>query len=674
MIEDHVERFLLPSGETVCTGYIPPTADDNNRVMANVPAYPESMLLDDKDIKKSLQNDKYKEFRKRRSKFILNQNGLGKCFPAGTLIRMADGSQRPIEKVVTLDSVLSAEGRIKTVLATMVRPNSEDLVRVCVWGHRHLRCTQEHPILTKTGYKEAQDLTDEDWVAIPKFLPGTVDRINVWDVIAPEYNQYSKSASLHSESRVTRQIKGKKASVQHTVRVPEYIDLDNDFGWVFGLFLAEGTSSSARVEWSLHKKEVDTHAAKLARICKEKFGVDLTIVVRNNQCQVKLYGKNWAELFTKLGSRKSHCKEFNQLISAGNVDFLKGVLQGWTEGDGIGSKSINLDGGVTVSHAMAMNMYDIANYLGKNPTVETLQPNVNPAHNIVARKMRWIVKWRIDQIGEQSPRFEETDSLVWRRVHKIDRESHSGWVYNIEVADDHSYVAEGIGVHNCNASATVGGIHNVRDMAGHKHVVLSDCYLYMNINGGRDNGSMLADGFRFAEGGIAPRSFTYNGKTYNIPHNVYQKRQVSAELLKAADVVAKEYTTWEAYRLPVGDYATFKRYLASALALDYQVVFAWHVNNASMRLRNGYVAVGNGPGNHATLWHSAKYVGGSDVIHPDMQNSWGGGNPDPAYGPPNTAGWGEGGFGLFTMQDAYRCAHNHVFWVITGSKVTKESL
>lgn len=303
MIEDHVERFLLPSGETVSTGYIPPTADDNNRVMANVPAYPESMLLDDKDIKKSLQNDKYKEFRKRRSKFILNQNGLGKC----------------------------------------------------------------------------------------------------------------------------------------------------------------------------------------------------------------------------------------------------------------------------------------------------------------------------------------------------------------------------------NASATVGGIHNVRDMAGHKHVVLSDCYLYMNINGGRDNGSVLADGFRFAEGGIAPRVFTYNSKNYSIPHNVYQKRQVSAELLKAADAVAKEYATWEAYRLPVSDYNTFKRYLASALARDHQVVKAYHVTNATMRLRNGYVQVGRGPGNHATVWHSAKYVGGNDLVHPDDQGSWGP-SKSPEYGPVNSSGWGEDGFGLFTMQDAYSCAHNHVFWVITGSKVTKESL
>jgi hypothetical protein len=245
--------------------------------------------------------------------------------------------------------------------------------------------------------------------------------------------------------------------------------------------------------------------------------------------------------------------------------------------------------------------------------------------------------------------------------YKLFRKLRSGWTLNQAQLG------------KCNAAATVGGVHNIRGSSGHKHVVLSDCYLYMNINGGRDGGSALEDGFAFAEGGLAPRVLTAAGQTYTIPSNVYNKRQVLANWLSIAESQRHFFQTWEAYRLPCSDYNTFKRYTASALARDHQIVFAWHVGNSSMRLRNGYVVTGNGPGNHATLFHSAKYVGGDDIVHPDMQNSWGP-SKDPMYGPVESQGWGDDGRGLFTMQDAYKCSHNHVFWVITGAKVTEKSL
>ena len=44
---------------------------------------------------------------------VLDQDGQGSCFPPGTLIRMANGSEKPIEKVAVLDEVLTAEGNCR---------------------------------------------------------------------------------------------------------------------------------------------------------------------------------------------------------------------------------------------------------------------------------------------------------------------------------------------------------------------------------------------------------------------------------------------------------------------------------------------------------------------------------------------------------------------------------
>jgi|GEM_PF-5486785 len=220
----------------------------------------------------------------------------------------------------------------------------------------------------------------------------------------------------------------------------------------------------------------------------------------------------------------------------------------------------------------------------------------------------------------------------------------------------------------CNASATVGAFHNRRDLDGLPHVVLSDCFLYMNINRGRDQGSLLQDGMEFAKRGVAPRKLNLDGENYTIPSDIYLKSQMPQKWYNIAVEAAKGFCTFECYKLPVNDYQTYKIALASALARDHQVVHAWHVGGNSMRLRNSYVVQGNGPGNHATLFHSGKWVGGQDLVHPDLQNSWGP-SQDAMYGPTGTGGWGEGGYGLMAMQDSFQCTKYHDFWVFVGNKI-----
>jgi hypothetical protein len=221
------------------------------------------------------------------------------------------------------------------------------------------------------------------------------------------------------------------------------------------------------------------------------------------------------------------------------------------------------------------------------------------------------------------------------------------------------------GLGKCNASATVSALHQIRSRSGLPPTVLSDCHLYMRINGGNDNGSTLIDGFNeLKKNGVAPRELEFAGKKYTIPHDVYLKRQVPREWLDVANRVGPEYRSWEPFIVP-DDYETFKIAVASALAREYPIIFAWHVTNAGMRLSNGYVNNGRGSGNHANTAVSAKWVGGEDIVHIDDKNTWGPVD-DPAYGPTGS-GWGDAGFGLFTMESFYRCRENHMYWVLVGA-------
>jgi hypothetical protein len=215
----------------------------------------------------------------------------------------------------------------------------------------------------------------------------------------------------------------------------------------------------------------------------------------------------------------------------------------------------------------------------------------------------------------------------------------------------------------CNTSAAVSSIYQAGENDGHKHVPLADNHMYYNINGGGDNGSALIDSFTFArDRGCSPRIIEVGGRQYRIGDLVYKASQLTKEVRDEADRQAVRFKTWEPVRVP-RPYSEFCRAVASAVARRYPLVVAWHVSNASMKLRNGFIQVGRGMGNHATKVHSGKWVGGKDLIHVDFQNSWGP-TKDAIYGPMGP-GWGDNGFGLMTMQDLYLCSKNHDFYILT---------
>ena len=226
----------------------------------------------------------------------------------------------------------------------------------------------------------------------------------------------------------------------------------------------------------------------------------------------------------------------------------------------------------------------------------------------------------------------------------------------------------------CNASAIVAAFHNRRELDGMTDVVLADSHLYMNINGGSDRGSQLVHGMEYSTlNGVSPVLIDVNGEQQKFPLAAFNRRQVSQALLRAADTAAKTYQTFEAYRVPVTDYNTFKIAIASAIARDHQIVIALHAGRSFMSLNKGYIQQSRGPGNHALIVHSGKWVGGDDLVHPDIQNSWGP-TKNPLLGRVGGSGWGEDGFGLITMSSLWQCARSHVFWVFPGSKANKGAL
>ncbi len=95
--------------------------------------------------------------------------GFNKCLGGDALIELADGTVKPITEVRTGDVVLTKDGTFK---ALGVRPSGVRKVgRLVLANGMVLRCTPDHPVWTQRGWVNAEDLTENDFVAVARQLP-----------------------------------------------------------------------------------------------------------------------------------------------------------------------------------------------------------------------------------------------------------------------------------------------------------------------------------------------------------------------------------------------------------------------------------------------------------------------------------------------------------------------
>ena len=90
------------------------------------------------------------------------------CFPAGTLVRTPSGDT-PIESIDVGDTVMAFDetsGKFKARIVDRLfkNPISDNLVRVEIQPHHVLICTKGHPFYTKRGWVQAANLTKDDEV------------------------------------------------------------------------------------------------------------------------------------------------------------------------------------------------------------------------------------------------------------------------------------------------------------------------------------------------------------------------------------------------------------------------------------------------------------------------------------------------------------------------------
>lgn len=195
---------------------------------------------------------------------------------------------------------------------------------------------------------------------------------------------------------------------------------------------------------------------------------------------------------------------------------------------------------------------------------------------------------------------------------------------------------------SCNAAAATGALRRTMVLGGRNDVPqLAWEFLYAQINGGQDNGSMLDDGMN---------AITRIG----IPLLNLQKHPLNRDILKSK-YTPEEYAQAKEWRAETCYQTDDPLELATAiLGFNAAGVVAVHVGSSFTSLdKNGYVGVDHGPGNHAVGVSDVELINGKLAF--DHNGSWGVDMHDHGYG--------------YLDWDAHlaQTSRNHQFYVIIGA-------
>ena len=348
----------------------------------------------------------------------LDNMTLPPCFVKGSLVKTFNGEYLPIEKIRKGDLVLTEDGSYNEVYELMeTKVNDTKLVSFRYCGSPYpIKCTYNHPFLIKgKGYVEAGDIKNGDYVSLP--IPQKEEDFII--NYSLKQNQYSSKD------------------------YEEVVDDEREW-YLMGYFLGDGwLNKKGETLLSINDNQFELINGKIG-------GVVPLAKLTNSGDNVKKYcfkQHKWSLIFSEFGSGAKH-KKIPEFILNGKKELILKFIEGYEDADGCKTK----DGYsiTTISDNIALNMQILyakvglkcSLYYQNRPTktiIEGREVNQNNTYSIQTTKNK-----------NNSDKFIFDGDKLWLKVYdKEIMDMFDGTVYNLSVANNHTYTVNNIINHNC---------------------------------------------------------------------------------------------------------------------------------------------------------------------------------------------------------------------------------
>ena len=426
------------------------------------------------------------------AKYAPDKYLLSHCFPAGQLILMADGTEKPIEQVKVGDLVITHQGNVKPVTKTISREVSEDLTVFQPSALPETICTGEHPFYAI----KKQD----SWCRIFPYYARS-------ETVKCTYGgkQKCNKYNCNTNGAIPSWILAKNLQVGDKTYTPTLHEtsicdeLNPNRMRLLGYYVAEGRVDKQKgpfsrpymIRFAIHEKEIPTIGAELCKLMELEFGIKTHSVLRciksGKGVVLSFHCFKTALWFLRFAGIGSKTKRLSQKVMVAPLAWQRQFMGAWLNGDGnydhyiydsakgnYSSKGIRLSTVSSDLKSQAMVILDrleihsnlqkihtpehLINFQGQNRHIaESNGWHVSISKSYVM-KLSDVVQWDVKALGRNlistKQRYKYAASTI-STILSVSKKFFTGTVYNLSVEDDESYIVNRQAVHNCTIIASV---------------------------------------------------------------------------------------------------------------------------------------------------------------------------------------------------------------------------
>ncbi len=403
---------------------------------------------------------------------------------------------------------ISSSGGLRDVKGIFRHPYRGDLMKITPYYLPPLRCTPDHRVYAVRDISQppalvyAKDLTKEYYLAIPRAYkfssPQVIDVENLlgshqityqtpWKLSKGEMQRVVQFSAEGRSSREIGQMFGKSGSYIRHLRskirngrvddsksshpyiengylrfpnerqpgLPLQIEFGVEVAELFGYYCAEGSivtdskrPNSFTINFSFSRKETGL-ANRVIQLLRTCFGMEGRLVHRETTLAVSISKSSLALLFKALAGERSTKKRVPEMLFDAPYEVVEAFLDAYIRGDGHRSPGGKINS-TTVSRELAYGVAWLALKCGYFSSV--YDAKMTETSTIQGRAVRraphqYTVVWY--ETNEIRRKIVETDNFHLVPLRAIEREAFRGDVFNMEVDEEHNYLAGFFLVSNC---------------------------------------------------------------------------------------------------------------------------------------------------------------------------------------------------------------------------------
>lgn len=396
------------------------------------------------------------------------------CFLKGTLISTNKGLV-PIESIKKEDYVLTHTNTYKKVITPMINYTNSIYEFNCM-ASPILYVTEEHPFYVREKYRMwdnvkrvyVRKFKEPSWVKVKNltkdYYVGTpinnIEKHIEWEGVYIK-NSYGHNPILKNE--ISNHIK------------------KEEFWWLVGRFIGDGWVDN----WNKETGGIKICSAntKTKSIIDVKNCLDfLNINYSEENCKTvvkfNIHKQEYKQFFKQFGNGAEN-KFIPQDVLNLPKNLLKSLLDGYWSADGFVDSKDNKFKATSVSKKLVLTLAQAIHKVYNRPTsvYKTIRPPKHIIENrIVNQKDTYTVIFSKNKRKQDKAFYE--DGFIWSPIKSIIKKDYSGYVYNFEVEEDNSYVAENVIVHNCQSFSIAGKQAGLNGTSG----LLLECEKFIEIN------------------------------------------------------------------------------------------------------------------------------------------------------------------------------------------------